>query len=174
MPGQASSIRLIAGAALALCLLACIQEHKTKPPSPPPRAEPAAEKPDMTIRPDHTVRWSKACNRETLDALGAGRLRVGMTVTAFKPPTPGPAPFVVYLIASKDAKRREIDRFEITPNRPFRVSDGAKPQRFLIDVRDHVAALKESMLNLEVDFDSSSRKLQGGMAEVTFDLVKLE
>jgi hypothetical protein len=179
MSGQSSSIRLVAGAALSLCFLACSQEHKKTPPPPPRKAEPAAEKPDMTIRPDHTVRWSKVCDPKTLDALRSGRLRLGITVKAFKPPAPGPVPFVVHSVPSKDAKLgdekpQEIDRFEITPNRPFRVADGATPQRFLIELRDYLDALKESKLELEVGFDGGSRKLQGGMAEVAFELVELK
>jgi hypothetical protein len=173
MSERATSIPLIAGT-LALCLPACGQEQKPGQPAPPPERKAASAKPDMIIRPDHRVRWSKVCDQKTLDALKAGRLRLGITVKAFKPPALGPVAFVVHLIPSKNAKRQEIDRFEITPNTPFRVSDGAAPQRFLIDMKDHITSLKESKLRIEVGFDDSSGKLKGGMAEVTFELVKLE
>ncbi len=175
MPGPVNSIRLIAFGTLVLCLLACAQEKKkTAPTSPKSETKSATDKPDMTVRPDHVVRWSKVCDPETLDALADGRLRVGITVKAFKPPTPGPRAFVVHLVPSKNAKRQEVDRFEITPNVAFRVADGAKPQRFFIDLRDHVASVKDSKLNLEVEFDSRAGKLKDGMAEITFDLVRLK
>jgi|GEM_PF-5160005 len=174
MSGRASSTWLIVGVFLAPWLLAYGQEKETGQPPPPANDKPGAAKPDLTIRPGHTVRWSKDCDAKTLDELKAGRLRLGITIKAFDPPTPGPTAFVVYSIPSKDAKRQKFAKFGITPNAPFRVSDGAAPQKFLISLQKYVASVKGSKLNVEVGFDEESEKLESGMAEVTFELVRIK
>jgi hypothetical protein len=132
----------------------------------------ADDKPDMTVRPDHKVSWSKVIDAGTLAALKTGRLRLGITVNAFRPPNPGPRAFVVRL--ANACKAEEVDRFEITPYKAFRAADGDTPQRFLINVRDHLTDLKNSTLKLEVSFDDKSGKAEDGMAEITFDFVKVD
>lgn len=173
MPDRTTSARVIVGLAAALGLPCCGRSRGMAPdPPPPPQAgAPAPAADEMVIRPNHPVRWSKVCDPETLRALGSGRRRLGISVNAYEPPTPGPATFVVTLISAKGAKRVEVDRFEILSNAPFRVSKGAEPQRFLIDLKDHAASLEDSRINLEVGFDERGGKLKGGLAEVSFEFV---
>jgi hypothetical protein len=127
----------------------------------------------LIIRPDHPVRWSTKCDREELRALKTGRRRLGISVNAYEPPKPEAEGFVVYLRSANGMKRQEIDRFTLHPSKSFRVANGATPQRFLIDLADVPEPWEDSRLILEVGFDSSSGKLQGGFAEVSFEFVDL-
>jgi hypothetical protein len=177
MPDRATSTRLIVVLIATPALFSCggSREMSSAPPPPPPSVKaPAPAADDMVIRPNHRVRWSKVLDPETFRALKEGRRRLVISVSAYEPPTPGPAAFVVYLIPSKGANRLELDRFEVLSDAPFRVSNGVEPHRFLIDLTDHAPSLEDSRLDLEVAFDPAAGKLQGGLAEVSFEFVELK
>jgi hypothetical protein len=127
----------------------------------------------MIVEPSKPVRWSYRYDAKTRRELQAGRRRIGITVNAYEPPTSGPAIFVVSLVNAEGIKRKEIHRFGVHPNTPFRAGKGRQPQRFLISLKDDAAALDPSELRLGVGFDSSGGKVKGGKAEITIGFVDL-
>jgi hypothetical protein len=177
MPRRANPVGLIACLIVILSAPACGQRQDVTPPPPSsPASEssnklPAGNADNMMIRSAKSVRWSKNYDAETIRELKNGQRQLALVVKSYEPPSSGSEGLVVHLVTANGTKRRQIHRIAIFPDMPFRVSDGAAPQRFSIPLEKHSELLEDSQINLEVGFDSSSGKLKGGLAEIDFELV---
>ena len=138
----------------------------TLPPPPPAKAE------KMIVKSSAPVRWSAKVDEQIRQALQTGQRRLVITVNAYVPPE-GVAVLVVRLLAANEEKPREIGRFSVHPNAPFKVSDGVEPHRFLISMADDAGLPEESQIRVEVGFDSSHGEVRGGMAEIAFEIVEI-
>jgi len=128
----------------------------------------------MTIRSTMPVRWSSKYDPEARRALQEGRRRLVIDVDAYEPPTAGPAVLVAHLLTANGTKRQEIGRFGVFPNTPFKVSDGARPQRFQFSLAEHAKALEADEIRIEVGFDPGGGQLRGGLAEISVGFTDLE
>lgn len=109
----------------------------------------------------------------TLRALKQGDQRVVVVVKAFQPVQPPGAGLVVSLLTANKTKRHEITRFAVHPLRAFTAQDSTRHQRFLVSLTEQAGLIEDGQpLCLEVGFDTSSGKLEGGMIEIEIELVK--
>lgn len=126
----------------------------------------------MTLKSSTPVRWSAKIDEQIRKGLQTGQRRLAITVSAYEPPE-GAAMLVVNLLTADSNEPREIGRFSVHPNAPFKVSDGVEPHRFLISLADEAGLPEESQIRVEVGFDSSLGEVRGGMAEIAFEIVDI-
>jgi hypothetical protein len=139
--------------------------------TPSPTIPPPAIDGKMTIRAAMPIRWSTKIDPQTRRALETGRRRLVINVSAYEPPTSGPAILVANLLTANGTKREEVARFAVHPKAPFRASETVEPQRFQVSLADYAKLLETSEIHLEVGFDSSEGQLQGGMAEISIEFI---
>lgn len=189
MSQRAATATVAAGLIAGLCAVGCRPRDRPRPsvassaalavsmiPASlqPTLVPPAATADKMEIRSAKPVRWSEKCDAATLRALKTGRRRLVIVVNAYEPPKSGDRTFVVNLMTGNGKKRREIRRFTIFPDSAFQVSDGAKPQRFQVSLKDHVDSLEDSKIDLEVGFDAKKGKRDGGRAEIEIEFADVK
>ena len=108
----------------------------------------------------------------TLSALKQGTKRVVVVVKSFQPAKPPSAGLVVSLLTANKAQRHEITHFTVHPLRAFTAQEPARHQRFLISLAGHAQLIEDNQpLCLEVGFDTSRGKLEGGLAEIDVEIV---
>lgn len=108
----------------------------------------------------------------TLAALKQGTKRVVVVVKSFQPAKPPSAGLVVSLLTANKSKRHELTQFTVHPLRAFTAQEPARQQRFLVALSQHAQAIEDGQpLCLEVGFDASRGKLEGGLAEIDVEIV---
>ena len=111
----------------------------------------------------------------TLRALKLGHQNLAVVVKAFQPTIPPTGTLVVWLLTAPPKKRIELARFALHPLRPFTRSEPRRTQRFLVSLSEQSQLIKDGQpLCLEVGFDPSLGKLEGGLAELEIEVVKTE
>lgn len=110
----------------------------------------------------------------TLRALKQGDKHVVVVVKSFQPTNPPSAGLVVSLLTANKTKRHEITRFAVHPLRAFSAKEPKQHQRFLVSLKEEAQYIEDGQpLCLEVGFDASRGKLEGGIAEIYIELVQV-
>jgi hypothetical protein len=108
----------------------------------------------------------------TLRALKQGDKRLVVVVKSFQPPSPPNATLVVSLLTANKTQRHEVTRFALFPLRAFSAREPNREQRFLVSLAEQASLIEEGQpLCIEVGFDTSNGRLQGGAAEIDIELV---
>ena len=112
---------------------------------------------------------------ETLQSLRRGNKRVVVVVKSFQPPKPPSAGLVAWLLIDDESKRHEIARFAIHPLQAFSVDESMRQQRFLVSLQDEAQFIKDGQaLCIEIEFDMTRGKLEGGRADIHIELVQVD
>ena len=110
----------------------------------------------------------------TLNALKQGTKRVVVVVKSFQPPKPPSAGLVVSLLTGNKSQRHELTQFTVHPLRAFTAEEPRRHQRFLVSLSGHAQFIEDNQpLCLEVGFDASRGKLEGGLAEIDVEIVDM-
>jgi hypothetical protein len=108
----------------------------------------------------------------TLRALKRGDKRLVVVVKSFQPANPPNATLVVSLLTANKTQRHEVTRFALFPLRAFSAREPNREQRFLVSLAEQARLIEEGQpLCIEVGFDTSGGKLEGGAAEIDIELV---
>jgi hypothetical protein len=108
----------------------------------------------------------------TLRALRLDDKRLVVVVKSFQLPTPPSASLVVSLLTANKTQRHEVTRFAVHPLRAFSAREPNRQQRFLLSLAEQAQLIEDGQpLCIEVGFDTSGGKLQGGAAEIDIELV---
>jgi hypothetical protein len=109
-----------------------------------------------------------------LAALRQGSKRAIVVVRAFQPTRPSSAGLVVSLLSADKSERHQLARFAVHPLRAFTAQEPGKQQRFLVSLGNHAQRLEDGKpLCFEIGFDTSSGKVERGMAEIDIELVDM-
>jgi hypothetical protein len=110
----------------------------------------------------------------TLRALKQDGKRVVVVVKSFQPANPPSARLVVSLLTANKTRRHEVTRFAVHPLRAFSAQEPNRQQRFLVSLAEQAQLIEDGQpLCVEVGFDTSGAKLEGGVAEIEIELVNM-
>ena len=111
-------------------------------------------------------RWEPICDNDSKELVRLGVRRLGIDVNAYTPSKLGPATFVVRLLNPKGGVNKEVARFGLSSNTPFRAGDNVAPQRFQFSLKEHANLLDDSGLGIEITTEPDVQE-GGGVLELS-------
>ncbi|MCY3007020.1 MAG: hypothetical protein NTV29_13740 [Planctomycetota bacterium] len=108
-------------------------------------------------------RWEPICDDDSKELVRLGVRRLGIDVNAYTPSNLGPATFVVRLLNSKGGVNKEVARFGLSSNTPFRATGNGAPQRFQFSLKEHAKLLDDSGLRIEITTEPDVQEGGGGL-----------
>lgn len=160
-------VRIFFGLVLGSVAISACTKDSTTPEaadsSSPVESETKKNRSDMSRK---VYRWEPIFDEDSKELVRLGVRRLGIDVNAYTPSNLGPATFVVRLLNAKGDVNKEVARFGLSSNTPFRAADNGAPQRFQFSLKEHAKLLDDTGLKIEIATEPDVQE-GGGVLELS-------
>lgn len=161
---------MLMGIALGVAnLSACTQESKPAKPHDASQS-PGESRKGMGVS---RFRWKPDFDETTKQLISRGIRRLNIDVAAYDPPSSGPPVFVVQ-IATAEGTTKEIGRFGIHPNAPFRATNDVGSHQFQFSLQEFSQMFDNAECQFQVVVEPSEQEMDDGTVELSMGWLDFE